>query len=104
MREWTGTLYYAFAGPTEAQVQLTAAGVTPAGSLMPLGSFCALLAPIVEWQTPPDASVTGVAKPGFWTMMKLDQNWRGYAAAVAALQPYARTLDDPDNVFAGDGS
>lgn len=93
MRQWTRALYHAFTAPD---------------NLTPLNSFCALVAPIVEWQTPPDGTpdtpVAGVAKPGFWTMMKLDQNWSGYSAAIAVLQPYAQTPNAPDNVFAGDGS
>jgi hypothetical protein len=104
MRQWTDTLYCAYADMAEAQAQLAAAGVTPADRLVPTGSFCALVAPIVEWQAAPDAPEAGIARPGFWMMMKLDQNWDGYATAVAALQPYAQTLDDPANVFAGDGS
>lgn len=103
---WSNTLYPAFADQAEAIAKLAAAGVTTPDSLNPLGSFVALVAPITEWETPPggtdDDPVPGVPMPGFWTMMKLNTDWDGYAAAMAALTPYLQTRDQPDHVFAGD--
>jgi len=104
---WSGTLYPSFADQAESIATLAGAGITVPGTLDPLGTFVALVAPITEWETPPggtdDDPVPGVPLPGFWTMLRLDVDWDGYAAAMDALQPYLQTRDRPDHVFAGDG-
>lgn len=106
MSTWTGTQYFSFVDQKEAQAKLAAAEIVPVDSFAPLGVFAALVAPITEWQTSPSgtpaAPVAGIAKPGFWVMLKLDRGWKGYDAAIALLKPYAQTLAVPQNVFAGD--
>ena len=60
------------------------------------------------WVTPPvidgDGNVTapGVAEPGYWSMLRFNMDWPGYAATLAAIEASGvrRTLATPPVVWA----
>ncbi len=99
---WSPVIYASFADQATAETQLAAAGLVAPNSLTSIdATICALVAPITEWSTWPMQTTPGVARPGFWVMLRIDEQWGGYAAAIATLQPYVQQLDRPCNVFAG---
>lgn len=107
---WGDPLYLQFADEVQARSVLSGAlGITldPNGPIPSLGRFVAIVAPIVEWVTPPtvvnDVVVDpGQKQPGFWVLMRVRTDRDGYAATMAALAPYAQSLAAPGNVFAGE--
>lgn len=111
---WSPTLYVQFPNEDAARSMATALGADfPADGSIPTGNEnYTLVAPIIEWITPPVWSLeqdgipvlteTGEARPGYWAMLRLNADWPGYAAAMATLQAAGvlKSLNDPSNVFA----
>jgi hypothetical protein len=103
---WTNTLYL--------QTVDQAAWTTLAAELGDLSAdnatICVTpeLQPAAPWATPPvfapDGSVAtpGVPESGYWIMARLNADWDGYNAALAAIAAAGvqRTLADPPWVFA----
>lgn len=104
---WSDTLYFNFSDETVAQSKLASAGLVQPDSLTVIDTTtCALVAPVLGWTTPPvygayGAIVTpGTPTAGFTAMLRLNQDWEGYAATFAALQPYRQQPARPGQVFA----
>ena len=102
---WSPTLHCQFADEATARRTLAAIGVEwPAGATIFGDQNYVVSAPIVEWDTPParhgDGTMTdGVARAGYWLMLRLFSGWDGYDAAQVELQPYIVRLNNPTNVF-----
>ncbi|UYN96570.1 MAG: hypothetical protein KIT25_06455 [Enhydrobacter sp.] len=110
---WSQTLYLQFADEAAARAVAAQLGVEfpadpsgdfGAGGTIPTGNHnYALVAPVVQWARAPGtdgAEDQGEAEPGYWAMLRLSLAWAGHDAAVAALGPYLRELENPSNVFA----
>lgn len=117
---WSDTIYVRFADEASARAMAEQLGVDfPQDGSIPTGNGnFALKAPIVEWVRRPvverqgEAMVTidaGEAFDGYRAMLRLNTDWPGYEAALAALAPFDCTAEIlgtpeaprvPDNVFA----
>ena len=54
------------------------------------------------WAVEPTETTPGTPEAGYWAMLRLNDNWAGYAATMAAIETMgvARSLTDPPCVFA----
>ena len=111
---WSSTIYVQV--PDEATARAAAADLGlefPDDGTIPTANHnFALHAPMVApWQIAPtwgtDAdgwvvlTAPGTPEPGYWAMLRLNTDWQGYPATMAALQAagVVRALDDPPASF-----
>lgn len=108
---WSSTLYCQHPDEATARAAAAAFGVEfPESGEIPTGNQnYALVAPMQPpWEMPPvfdedGVEVTpGVPEDGFWSMLRLNTDWAGYAATMAALEASGvlRDLADPPVVWA----
>lgn len=106
---WSNTLYLCHPDEATARAEAAALGIDfPADGSIPTGNEnYALVSPMESpWQTPPVygpgglVTVPGVRMTGYWSMLRLNTNWAGYAQTMAALPARLRTLASPPNIFA----
>lgn len=108
---WSPAIYCQHPDEATARAAAAALGVDfPASGDIPSGNQnYALHAPIrAPWATPPvvDADgmivTPGVPEPGYWSMLRLNMEWPGYAETMAAIEAAGvrRDLVDPPVVWA----
>ena len=106
---WTPALHCQFPDEATAREFAAALGVDfPEDGSIPTGNHnFALVAPIEEWITRPvyvDGEMVdpGERRSGFWAMLRLNTDWPGFAATLAAIEAagVVRELAEPCNVFA----
>jgi len=108
---WSATIYVQFPDEATARVAAAAIGVDfPEDGTIPSGNHnYALAAPVLPpWITPPsydeegEVITPGEAETGFWAMLRLNMDWAGYAATMAAIEGAGviRDVAEPRNVFA----
>jgi hypothetical protein len=108
---WGDAIYVQFPDEATARAFATALGVEfPDDGTIPTGNGnYAMHAPMeTPWVTPPVYDVDGVEvtpgvpEPGYWAMLRLNDDFAGYAAIVAAIEGAGvqRDLVDPPVVWA----
>lgn len=108
---WTEAIYVEFPDEATARAMAEGLGVEfPASGRIPNGSSnYALHAPMQPpWVTPPvydgegELVTPGVAESGYWAMLRLNEEWAGCAATLAAIEGAGvrRELVDPPAVWA----
>jgi hypothetical protein len=108
---WRDAIYVQFPDEAQARVTATDLGVDfPASGRIPAGNQnYAMHAPMQSpWESPPvvdedGVEVTpGIPEPGYWAMLRLNDNFDGYATLVAAIEEAGvrRELTDPPVVWA----
>ena len=108
---WRDTIYLQFPDEATARALATALGVDfPENGAIPSGNQnYALHAPMQPpWVTPPVYDVDGeevtpgVPQPGYWAMLRLNDDFAGYQGIVAAIEGAGvqRTLATPPVVWA----
>jgi hypothetical protein len=108
---WRDAIYVQFPDEATARAFATALGVDfPESGVIPTGNGnYAMHAPMqAPWITPPvyDAEgvevTPGVAEPGYWAMLRLNDSFAGYGGIVAAIEGAGvqRTLATPPVVWA----
>lgn len=108
---WSQAIYVQFADEATARALATALGVDfpPSGAIPNGNQNYALTAPIqAPWVTPPvhdgagELVTPGVAESGYWAMLRLNEEWAGCAATLAAIDGAGvrRELVDPPAVWA----
>jgi len=108
---WGDAIYVQFPDEVTARALATALGVDfPESGAIPSGNQnYALHAPMQSpWITPPkggtgdDGPVEGIAEPGYWAMLRLNDSFAGYDGIVAAIEGAGvqRVLADPPVVWA----
>lgn len=108
---WSDPIYVCFPDEATARAMATSLGVEfPASGRIPTGNQnYALHAPMqAPWVTPPvldgagELVTPGVAEEGYWAMLRLNEDWIGWAATLAAIElaGVRRTLATPPVVWA----
>jgi len=108
---WRNAIYVQFPDEATARAMATGLGVDfPESGAIPSGNGnYAMHAPMqAPWVTPPvyDAEGTevtpGVAEPGYWAMLRLNDDFAGYFNLVAAIEGAGvqRDLVNPPVVWA----
>lgn len=108
---WSPAIYCQHPDEATARAMATALGVNfPASGAIPTGNEnYALHAPMQPpWATPPVVDeggvvvTPGVAETGYWSMLRFNMDWPGYAATLAAIEASGvrRVLADPPVVWA----
>lgn len=108
---WSAAIYCQYPDEATARAAAAALGVDfpPSGDIPSGNQNYALYAPMqAPWATPPvvDGSgmivTPGVPEPGFWSMLRLNVEWPGYEATMAAIEAAGvrRDLVDPPVVWA----
>lgn len=108
---WSPAIYCQHPDEATARAAAAALGVDfpPSGDIPSGNQNYALCAPMqAPWATPPvvDADgmivTPGVPEPGYWSMLRLNMDWPGYAETMAAIEAAGvrRDLVDPPVVWA----
>ena len=113
---WSPTIYVKFPDEATARAMAASLGVEfPETGEIPTGNHnFALVAPIrAPWQVPPTTGLNdedmvvetspGTPEPGFWAMLRLNTQWSGYEATMAAIEAAGikRSPEPPPAVFFG---
>ena len=108
---WSPTIYCQHPDEVTARAAAAALGVDfpPSGRIPTGNQNFAMHAPMQPpWATPPVVDEDGVEvtpgtpEPGFWSMLRLNMDWPGYEATIAAIEASGvrRDLADPPVVWA----
>lgn len=108
---WSPAIYCQHPDEATARAAAAALGVDfpPSGDIPSGSQNYALYAPMqAPWATPPvldgDGMIVtpGISEPGFWSMLRLNMDWPGYEATMAAIEAAGvrRDLVDPPVVWA----
>ncbi len=108
---WSAAIYCQHPDEATARAAAAALGVDfPASGDIPSGNQnYALHAPMrAPWATPPVLDeegmvvTPGVPEPGYWSLLRLNMEWPGYEATLAAIElaGVRRELPDPPVVWA----
>ena len=103
---WSQEIYCQHPDEAAARAAAAALGVDfPESGAIPTGNEnYALHAPMTPpWVTPPvvddegNIITPGVSEPGYWSMLRLNMDWPGYEATLAAIEASGvrRALVDP---------
>lgn len=102
---WSETIYLQFTDEAEARAAATALGVDfPDDGTIPSGNqnyaLCAPMQP--PWAVEPTETTPGTPESGYWAMLRLNDNWSGYASTMTAIEALGavRVLPNPPCVFA----